>query len=154
MNQTTVTPKIRTRRVRRVYWNEPETLVEQPAAEDSSPAAPSAPPAATSAVAAAPAARDPSSAASAAQRSDRPAAPGERELRFVFDKESWVEIRDSSDRTIFSQLNRARTAQRVTGAPPLSIVVGNANGVTMTYAGQPVDLARHTKIDVARLTLE
>jgi len=32
--------------------------------------------------------------------------------------------------------------------------VGNAQGVKMTYAGQPVDLARHTKIDVARLRLE
>ena len=145
------------------YWNEPEKEVELPVAEVSRPPAPSAPqkaasaqsapPAAASAVAA-PAARDLSTVASAAQRSDRAAAPGERELRFVFDEESWVEIRDRSDKTIFSQLNRAGTAQRVTGVPPLSIVVGNAHGVTMTYAGQPVDLARHTKIDVARLTLQ
>ncbi len=145
------------------YWNEPEKEAEPPVAEVSSPPAPptpqkttraqSAPPAATSAVAA-PAARDPSSAASAAQRSGRPAAADERELRFVFAEESWVEIRDRSDQTIYSQLNRAGTAQRVTGVPPLTIVVGNAQGVTMTYAGQPVDLARHTKIDVARLRLE
>jgi cytoskeleton protein RodZ len=65
-----------------------------------------------------------------------------------------VEIRDSSDRTIFSQLNLAGTTRRVSGVPPLSIVVGNAHGVKMTYGGKPVDLARHTKIDVARLTLE
>jgi len=145
------------------YWNEPEKETEPPVAEVSSPPAPtapqkaasvqSAPPAATSTVAA-PAARDLPAAASVVLRSDRPAAAGERELRFVFDEESWVEIRDRSDRTIFSQLNRAGTAQRVIGVPPLSIVVGNAHGVTMTYAGQPVDLARHTKIDVARLTLE
>jgi hypothetical protein len=38
--------------------------------------------------------------------------------------------------------------------PPLTIVVGNSQGVKMTYAGKPVDLARHTKFDVARLTLE
>jgi hypothetical protein len=38
--------------------------------------------------------------------------------------------------------------------PPLYIVVGNAQGVRMTYAGRDIDLARHTKIDVARLTLE
>jgi cytoskeleton protein RodZ len=145
------------------YWNEPEKEAEPPVAAVANPPAPSypqpaasaqsAPPAATSA-AAAPAPRDPSSAASTVQISGKPAVPGERELRFVFDEESWVEIRDRSDKTIFSQLNRAGTAQRVTGVPPLSIVVGNAHGVTMTYAGQPVDLARHTKIDVARLTLQ
>ena len=145
------------------YWNEPEKEVEPPVAEVASPPAPSAPqkaasaqsapPAAASAVAA-PAARDLSSAASAAQNSGKPAASGERELRFVFDEESWVEIRDRSDKTIFSQLNPAGSAQRVTGMAPLSIVVGNAQGVKMTYAGQPVDLARHTKIDVARLRLE
>ncbi len=44
--------------------------------------------------------------------------------------------------------------QEVSGLPPLSVVVGNAHGVKMTYGDQPVDLARHTKIDVARLVLE
>jgi cytoskeleton protein RodZ len=145
------------------YWSEPEQEEEPPVAEVSSPPAPpapqqaasaqSAPPAATSAVAA-PAERELSSAASAAQNSVTPAASGERELRFVFDEESWVEIRDRSDKTIFAQLNRAGSAQRVTGMAPLSIVVGNAQGVKMTYAGKPVDLARHTKYDVARLRLE
>jgi len=154
-------------------WNEREREARPPEVEVPEPPVPSSPrtiasakgPATTAAIpAAAPAARDPSSAAGLAQNSGKAAsskpvsgksaAPGERELRFVFEEESWVEIRDGSDRTIFSQLNRAGTAQRVTGTPPLSIVVGNAQGVKMTYAGQPVDLARHTKTEVARLTLE
>ena len=79
---------------------------------------------------------------------------GERRVRLVFREESWVEIRDRQDRVIFSQLNPAGTAQEVSGLPPLSIVVGNSQGVQMTYGEQPVDLARHTKVDVARLTLE
>ena len=81
-------------------------------------------------------------------------APGERQVKFVFSEECWVEVRDRRDRIIFSQLNRAGTVQEVSGLPPLSVVVGNAHGVRMTYDDQPVDLARHTKIDVARLTLE
>jgi len=72
----------------------------------------------------------------------------------VFDEDSWVEIRDRNDQTIFSQLNQAGTVRRISGVPPLSIVVGNAQGVKMTYAGRDIDLARHTKIDVARLKLE
>ena len=92
--------------------------------------------------------------ASASQPGERTARPDEREVRLVFEEESWVEIRDRNDQTIFSQLNQAGTTRRVSGVPPLSIVVGNAQGVRMTYAGRDIDLARHTKIDVARLKLE
>ena len=87
-------------------------------------------------------------------REERPFDPDEREVRFVFEADSWVEVRDRLDRVIFYQLNAAGTTRRVSGLPPLTVVVGNAHGVKMTYAGQPVDLARHTKVDVARLTLE
>lgn len=80
--------------------------------------------------------------------------PGEQLVRFRFDQESWVEVRDRSGRKIFSQLNAAGTEQTVSGVPPLSLVVGNAAGVRLLYNEQPVDLAPHTKIDVARLTLE
>lgn len=92
--------------------------------------------------------------ASAAQTPERVPHPDDRELRFVFDDESWVEVRDGNDQTIFAQLNRAGTTRRVIGLPPLHIVVGNSQGVRMTYAGREINLARHTKIDVARLTLE
>jgi cytoskeleton protein RodZ len=92
--------------------------------------------------------------ASVSQQRERIVHPDEREIRLVFEEESWVEIRDRNDQTIFSQLNQAGTTRRVSGAPPLHIVVGNAQGVKMTYAGRDIDLARHTKIDVARLKLE
>jgi cytoskeleton protein RodZ len=72
----------------------------------------------------------------------------------VFDEESWVEIRDSAGNVIFSQLNQAGSERRIYGRPPLSLIVGNAHGVRLTYNEQPVDLERHTKVDVARLTLE
>jgi cytoskeleton protein RodZ len=80
--------------------------------------------------------------------------PGEHQVQLVFDQESWVEIRDRNERVIFSQLNPAGTRQLVSGLPPFSIVVGNAQGVRMTYGDKPVDLARHTRTDVARLILQ
>lgn len=92
--------------------------------------------------------------ASASVPGERIAHPDDREVRFVFNEESWVEIRDRNDQTIFAQLNRAGTTRRVVGLPPLQVVVGNSQGVRMTYGGREVDLARHTKIDVARLRLE
>jgi cytoskeleton protein RodZ len=80
--------------------------------------------------------------------------PDEHLIKFRFDRESWVEIRDRNGRKIFSQLNPAGTEQAVSGRPPLTLVVGNAPGVRLTRNGQPVDLAPYTNVDVARLTLE
>ena len=80
--------------------------------------------------------------------------PGERELHFRFEQESWVEIRDRNDKVIFSKLNRAGAEERVAGAPPLKLVVGNAQGVRLNYDNKPVDLTPHIGVTVARLTLQ
>lgn len=80
--------------------------------------------------------------------------PGERELHFRFEQESWVEIRDRNDKVIFSKLNRAGTEERVAAVPPLKLVVGNARAVRLNYGEQPVDLTPHIGVTVARLTLQ
>lgn len=90
----------------------------------------------------------------ASPQSDAQRQTGEGELRLVFDDNSWVQIRDRSGKTIFSRLNPGGTEQRVSGSPPFTLIVGNARGVHLTYNDRPVDLERHIKVDVARLTLE
>lgn len=163
------------------YWNEPEiTVLKTPPAAGGVAASPApAVPAAPSSVVAAPApvptmsglteAGSTVSAVStmtpgtkaadkvvptAVPDVDRLPQPGERRLQFVFDEESWVEIRDGSGKIIFSQLNQAGSKRRLYGMPPLSLIVGNAHGVRLTYNNEPVDLERHTQVDVARFTLE
>jgi cytoskeleton protein RodZ len=84
----------------------------------------------------------------------RKARPGERELYFKFDEDSWVEVRDRDDRVVFSRLNQAGTEERVNARPPIKLVVGNAHGVRLNYDDQPVDLVPHTGVTVARLTLK
>jgi cytoskeleton protein RodZ len=86
--------------------------------------------------------------------SPAPATAGGAELRFVFERQSWVEVRDRNDRVLFSQLNPAGAVQTLQGTPPLNLVIGNAAGVKLSYKGKTVDLAPYTKTDVARLTLE
>lgn len=90
--------------------------------------------------------------ASASAAAERP--PGARTVGLRFESSSWVEIRDRNGRKIFSQLNAPGTQQTVVGLPPFSLIVGNAAGVRLSYDDQPVDLAPHIKVDVARLTLE
>jgi cytoskeleton protein RodZ len=80
------------------------------------------------------------------------ATPGQ--MRFVFDKESWLEVRDRDNRLIFSQRIAAGNEQVLAGAAPLSLVIGYAPGVRLFWQGKPVDLVPHTKGEVARLVLE
>jgi len=76
------------------------------------------------------------------------------QMRFVFDKESWLEVRDRDNKLIFSQRVAAGTEQSLSGQGPLSLVIGYAPGVRVFWHGQAVDLAPHTRGDVARLVLE
>jgi cytoskeleton protein RodZ len=83
------------------------------------------------------------------------AAPtGEQTVVVAFRSNSWTEIRDRDGRVLITGLNRAGTAQTVTGAPPFTIKIGNANDVTLRYRGERVDLAPYTQKNVARLTLQ
>ncbi len=75
-------------------------------------------------------------------------------VRMIFEQDSWVEIKDRSGNTIFGQLNPAGSRRKVSGEPPLSIVVGHAAGVRLFQGDKSIDLAPHTRVDVARLTLE
>lgn len=79
---------------------------------------------------------------------------GAGELRFNFDRDAWVEVKDASGSIVFSQLSPAGSERVVRGQPPFQLVVGNAGGVKVTYNARTVDLAPHTRTDVARVTLE
>jgi cytoskeleton protein RodZ len=83
-----------------------------------------------------------------------PAPADEKQLRLAFDGASWVEVKDSAGAVIFSQLNDPGTEQVVRGRAPLSVVIGNAHNVRLSYGDRPVDLGPHTNVDVARLVLE
>lgn len=77
-----------------------------------------------------------------------------RPLTFAFDGTAWVEVKDADRRVVYAQNNLAGTQQVVRGKPPLSIVISNASNVRLQYGETAVDLAPHTQVDVARLTLE
>jgi cytoskeleton protein RodZ len=115
-----------------------------PAAVVPAPAVPAAPPAATP---------NPTPVVPAAGEKGGPV-PGAAPLRFVFDKESWVEVRDRDNKVIFSQRGTPGSEQALSGNGPYSLVIGYAPGVKLFWRGQSVDLAPHTRGDVARLVLE
>ena len=77
-----------------------------------------------------------------------------RRIQLEFQRESWVEIKDRAGRILLSQLNPAGTQKVVQGAPPFSVIIGNAANVRVTYKDAPVDLMPYVRVEVARLTLE
>ncbi len=83
-----------------------------------------------------------------------PQAVANGQVRFLADKEAWVEVRDRENKVIFSQRLAAGTEQFVGGQGPLSVVIGYAPGIRLFWHGNNVDLAPHSRGDVARLVLE
>ena len=53
-----------------------------------------------------------------------------------------------------SSLNRAGTERAVRVSPPFNLVIGNASHVKAVYNDKPIDLAPHTKVEVARFTVK
>ena len=77
-----------------------------------------------------------------------------KQLIFIFDDKAWVEVKDATQKVIFAQNNPAGTRQLVVGKPPFDLVIGNAPGVQLQYEDKMIDLRPHTKVEVARLTVE
>lgn len=78
----------------------------------------------------------------------------QHQLVFSFQGKSWVEVKDASQRVVFSAENAPGTRQVVSGKPPFQVVVGNAAQVEVQYDDRQVDLKPHTRAEVARLTIE
>ena len=93
-------------------------------------------------------------AANTAQNRAAAAAGGAATLRFRFKGESWVEIRDAQGKVLLSRLNQRGTEAEVAGRPPLSVIVGNAPDVQVLYNEREFPLEPHTKVAVARFTVE
>lgn len=81
------------------------------------------------------------------------ASPSEPTITLSFRDFSWAEIRDRDGRLLLSGMNPGGTEQSISGTPPFDIVIGNAADVRFTYNGKPVDLAPHTRKNVARFRL-
>lgn len=95
----------------------------------------------------------PAPSVAAAAESAAPAA-GQRRIVLRFERESWVEIHSGTGKLLVSQLHAAGTERVVSGVPPFSLVIGNAQYVKLNYDDEPVDLMPHVRVEVARFTLE
>lgn len=68
--------------------------------------------------------------------------------------DSWIELKRGQNTVVWSGLVKAGQSQRVQSPLPVSVVVGRAQGVTVTLRGKPFDLKPHTQVTVARFEVK
>jgi cytoskeleton protein RodZ len=124
----------------------PSTAASAPSVAAATPA-PAEPPAVASV---APAAQ---SAPAIAEAKPAAGEAGAATLLLTYRGSSWTRIRDRNGTVLISRTVPSGTSQALRGVPPFDITIGNANMVTLVYRGEPVDLARFTAHNVARLRL-
>ena len=67
--------------------------------------------------------------------------------------ESWIEVQDARGETLLSRSLAPGESVAVDGAVPLRVTVGNAASTRLQFRGKPVELAAHTRDNVARMQL-
>ena len=77
----------------------------------------------------------------------------EGQLLLRFTEQCWIEIRDADGQLLISKLVGAGEQLRIGGQAPLSVLLGNAHGATVEYAGQPIAIEPFTRNNITRLTV-
>jgi cytoskeleton protein RodZ len=68
--------------------------------------------------------------------------------------ESWVEVTDASGQSLITRVLQPGETVGLDGTLPLKLIVGNVAGTQVVFRGQPMELASHTRDNVARLELK
>ncbi|WP_193496305.1 RodZ domain-containing protein [Nitrincola alkalisediminis] len=75
-------------------------------------------------------------------------------LDMSFTNECWVQVRDSSGKTIYSAVANRGDQVQIAGSEPLSVIVGRVDAVASAlYKGTIIDVSSLTNTNVARFTL-
>lgn len=133
--------------------------VAHPSGPPNTAALPPSPPTANAALAAevpaSAAAPAPASAVAALATAPMPAdAASDAVLVFSAKAASWVQVTDARGNAVLRKTLAPAEVARVSGALPLSVVVGRADATSVRVRGQPFDLASSTKSNVARFEVK
>ncbi|HTX05848.1 MAG TPA: RodZ domain-containing protein [Steroidobacteraceae bacterium] len=83
------------------------------------------------------------------------AAPqGQIQAALTYSGDSWTEVYDATGRRLLYGLSTGPATRRIEGIAPLSVVLGDASGVTLEVAGRPASIARFVRSDhIARFMI-
>lgn len=79
---------------------------------------------------------------------------GAAKLEFSANQETWVNVVDANGREIYSRTIFAGSRESIDVKPPVNVTVGNAGATSMSFNGKSVELAPHSRNNVAHIKLE
>ena len=79
---------------------------------------------------------------------------GVTKLDFNATQETWINVVDASGREIYNKIIFAGSRETIDVTPPVNVTVGNAGATSLSMGGKPVDLAPHSRQNVAHIKLE
>lgn len=68
--------------------------------------------------------------------------------------ESWLEVRDGQNQVLWSGILKPGESSRFQAPLPVSVVVGRADALQVTFKGRAFDLKPHSKMNVARFEVK
>ena len=74
-------------------------------------------------------------------------------LTMKFKADCWIQVKDTNGKTLVSGTHKPGQDVELTGKAPFKVILGAPEGVTMTFASEPVDLSGYTSGKVARFTI-
>ena len=74
-------------------------------------------------------------------------------LEFAASQETWVSVTDASGKEIYSKTLFEGNRESIQAKSPVNITVGNSLGTTLSVNGKPIDLAPHTRVNVAHIKI-
>ena len=83
-----------------------------------------------------------------------PLSTGSTLIEFNANKETWVSMVDATGRKVINKTIYANSRERFEVATPVNVTVGNATGLSMIVNNKAIDLAPHTRGNVARIKLD
>jgi cytoskeleton protein RodZ len=89
-----------------------------------------------------------SPASESVQEAKAPAAAGrEIDAVFTYSADSWTEVYDATGRRLLYGLSTGPATRRLQGVPPLSVMLGDASGVTIEVGGRAASISRFVRPD-------
>jgi cytoskeleton protein RodZ len=76
---------------------------------------------------------------------------GMSKLEFTASQETWVSVTDATGKEIYNKTLFEGNRESIEAKPPVNITVGNSLGTTLSVNGKSVDLAPHTRVNVAHI---
>lgn len=89
-----------------------------------------------------------------AEPAPAPALAGTSKLEFNASQETWINVIDASGREIYNKTIFSGSRESIDVTPPVNVTVGNAGATSLNMNGKTINLAPHSRNNVAHIKLE